>query len=328
MTILTAGDLVIDWVALRHGQSLLESGDFYRCLGGNACNVAIGIGRLGSDVRLIAKIGADVDGRYAKAVLSREGVDIGCVIEDARYHTAQCYCMTSEDGSHSFYNWPAPNAAQMLSADDISEAQFSGCAIFHAAGISLTVDPRRQAILKAIDVALSLDIIVCFDAGFPTGDDLEARRTFDKALSSAHILKVNYPELLFWSGGEPSEPPDVLARRLFSRYEPVVLALTLGERGSLLVTSGEEISCPPFVVEEVDAIGAGDGYIAGILHYLAGTMGPRACPEELRKLRRDELLAAGVFGNAVGAIATTRVGSYEGLPGKAEVMSLMTGTVR
>lgn len=324
MTFITIGDLVVDWLATRRGQSLLESGRFYRSLGGNSCNVAIGLSRLGNGVRLIGKTGKDVDGRFLTAVLAAEGVDTSCVIEDERYHTAQCFCMTADDGSHSFYNWPAPNAAQMLYPEEITESWLAPGAFLHVAGISFTVDPRRRAIWRAMEMALSRRLVVTFDAGFPTGDDLEARRTFEQALSAAHILKVNYPELLFWSGGRTSEPVAVLARRLYDRYRPVVVAATLGRRGSLLVTGDDEIDCPPYAVESVDAIGAGDGYIAGFLHRLAENLSHRAGPEELTRLTRDEWLSAGAFANAVGALATTMVGAFEGLPRKAEVDALMS----
>src|SRR5262249_28452964 len=159
--------------------------------GGNACNVAIGLARLGSKVRLLGKLGRDVDGRYLSQVLAGEGVDISKGIIDSAVHTAQCYCLTGLDGEHKFYKWPIPHAAQMLSPEEIVESQLDGAEILHATGISLTLDPRRLAVQKAVELACARNMIVCFDASFPTGEDDEARRSMDRVMSAAHILKMN-----------------------------------------------------------------------------------------------------------------------------------------
>jgi fructokinase len=321
MTYVTIGELVVDWLAERPGQSLLEPGAFYRCLGGNSSNVAIGLARLGSSVRLLGKLGDDVDGHYLSAVLSAEGIDLSFVIKDKLHHTAQCYCLTGVDGEHYFHNWPEVNAAQSLAPDDIKPQALTGCAFLHATGISFIAEPRRSAVRKAIDLAIAAGMIVSFDTGFSGGSD-EQSKSIDAVLRKAQIIKFNYPELLFWSGKKHKSVRD-LARALFAKYKPIVLVATLGAEGSLIVTEGAEFACPPIAVQAKDGIGAGDAYMAGLLNWLGDRLGSKVSPTLLSGLSEDDWLAAGRFANACGAMATTSVGAIAGLPRRAEVEALL-----
>jgi sugar/nucleoside kinase (ribokinase family) len=328
MAFVTIGELVVDWLSATAGQSLLESGSYYRCLGGNASNVAVGLSRLGGSVRLLGKLGDDINGQFLTSVLAREGVDVSKIVKDERYPTAQCFCLTGLDGGHSYHNWPRPNAAQMLSCKDFSAADLNGARFLHTTGLSCTHDPRRAAISRAVDIAIELDALVSFDAGFPTGEDTAVRRSFEQMMDSAHVLKVNLPELRFWSQAQLGESACEMARRMFSIYRPIVLVATLGAEGSLVVTDRQLTACPPLAVDSVDEIGAGDGFISGFLYKLWELLGDEASPAGLRKLSRQQLADAGRFGNAVGALVTRRVGAIDGLPAKAEVSMLLSGSVK
>jgi hypothetical protein len=60
MKVVTIGELVVDWIAVNRSASWQEPHTFIRSLGGNSANVALGLARLGGDVRLVAKVGADM----------------------------------------------------------------------------------------------------------------------------------------------------------------------------------------------------------------------------------------------------------------------------
>src|SRR5579885_1537359 len=311
MPVICIGELTVDWLALNPGQSLAEAGSFFRCLGGNASNVAIGLSRLGTPARLVARVGADVDGVYLRKTLGREGVDIEHVLVDESRPTAQCYCLTAADGEHAYYNFPRQNASEMLTTSEISEEIFAGARFLHATGISFTAEPRRTAVALAMDTARRKGLTVCFDGSFPTAD----------------ILKVNLSELLFWAGisspGSPGDDPAAAAESLRSRYGLKLVAATLGEKGSLLATTAGTFACPPLPVTCVDSIGAGDGFIAGLLHALGTRLSSEDTADALAELTGPDWLAIGRTANAVGAMATTRLGAWTGLPRAAELAPLL-----
>jgi len=325
MTVVTIGEVVVDWLATEAGKGFTNARSFYRCLGGNASNVAIGLSRLGTRTRLIGKVGNDLHGHYLREILQSEGIDLRFLKTEADYPTAQCYVFTEDDGEHSFYNWPRPHAAQMLRPADVAEEALANAAFLHATGISYTLNPRKSAVQRAIELALERGLALSFDAGFPTGEDSEAQQALESALALAHILKVNRRELAFWSGGSADDPIEDQAARLFAKYQPVVLAVTLGADGAYLLTGKGSVRCLPFSVASLGGVGAGDGFIAGMLHALGQQLGDRLTAETLSRLETSEWERAGLYGNAVGALVTTRIGACEALPTASQVEELLNG---
>jgi 2-dehydro-3-deoxygluconokinase len=199
MSVVTIGEVVVDWISTEVGTDFTDAKDFVRSLGGNASNVAIGLARLGVEVRLIGKRGDDPHGKYLDSVLKNERVDLSDLIVDQGSPTAQCYVFRHEREEYSFFNWPRPNASHLLREDEVTEKSLAGANFLHATGISLTIAPRRHAVIRALKMAKQLKVPISFDAGFPTGEDREAREFALTALKTADIVKVNLSELEFWT---------------------------------------------------------------------------------------------------------------------------------
>jgi ribokinase len=82
--------------------------------------------------------------------------------------------------------------------------------------------------------------------------------------------------------------------------------LTLGERGALLAHAGGMEAVPPFPVTPLDTTAAGDAFVGALAVALA---------------EGRPLVEAVRWGNAAGALATTRLGAQPSLPNRREVES-------
>ena len=311
MSIVTIGEVVVDWLATP-GETLLSAHEFYRDLGGNASNTAIGLSRLGNHVYLIGKIGADFHGQFLRRVLEAEKIDLKYLIIDSRYPTAQCYVITNNNGDHQYSNWPRPHAADMLEKEEVSEEALRQSTFLHATGISLMKEPRRTAVREAFSLAEKHGTIINFDGSFPTGAGMEAKEHVEDLLGRAHLLKLNKHEARFWSGAEADDNIEDVCSTLFNKYKPVALMLTMSAAGSLIMTAGGLIHCPPISVEAVSEVGAGDAYVAGILHALNAAQVKNL--NDLRDLSATVWKEAGRAGNICGALVTRSVSAYNSLP--------------
>lgn len=324
MSVAAIGEIVVDWLSVKAGKTRLDASQFSRHLGGNAANVAIAFRRLGGTSRLIGKIGVDFHGDFLKRILIKEGVLLDYLIADDKHPTAQCYVFTDTHGGHSFYNWPDPNAASDLKPRDVKAEAFTGARFLHATGISMTAEPRRSAIDKAISLASQMQMIISFDAGFPTGEDEAAKVLAAGCLQRADIVKVNLQELMFWSGADSLESPKEMAQVLFERYRPTVLAATLAGNGCILVSDKGIAVCPGYEVYSVDEVGAGDAFMAGLMFAVDQRLGQKSNPEKLAELSLSDWQRVGAFANAVGARACERLGAIDGLPVLDEVLALLS----
>lgn len=315
MPVVAIGELVVDWLSTQPGDDMLRAQQFHRALGGNSANVALGVHRLGTPVRLIAKIGVDFHADFLRAHLEREGMDQSFLIQDSRYPTAQCYMTTGVDGEHHYRNWPKPHAADMFSPEEIVEENFDNVHFLHATGISFMVKPRRDAIQRALDIAQKRNIIVSFDGLFPTGLEKEAHQQIESALYQSQLLKLNENEVMFWAGLPAPHTVLDAAERVFGRYKPIALFVTQAERGSFVMTSTTLVECPPIPIDAVCGVGAGDAYIAGVLHILYTDFRQR----DLSTLSIAEWKRVGMVGNIAGALATRFIDAHTGIPTSAEL---------
>ncbi len=322
------------------GLGFTEATNFHRSLGGNATNVSVAVSRLGSPARLVAKIGTDLHADLVRSKLIAEKVDLDFLFIDTRYPTAQCYGIRDVHDEAIYYNWPKPNAAIMLCEDDITYDAFNQAASVHATGISLTVEPRKTAVLRALEMAKAQSVLVSFDASFPT-DSHESIDDARKAMMLADIIKINLSELLFWTGLEKDSKADYLSRleqanfalsdpivadlrlaidAFMKEHQPTALLITFGPHGSAVVTDQTALYSPPFSVESVSSIGAGDAYIAAILHGLSER---QVFAKSLSSLPSKDWLEIATFANAVGALATRHISAVGSLPNKQEVHQLL-----
>jgi sugar/nucleoside kinase (ribokinase family) len=106
-----------------------------------------------------------------------------------------------------------------------------------------------------------------------------------------------------------TSPQDVA--QVFMSYGVGTVGLKMGEEGSYVRSKDREMLVPPYVVEAVDATGAGDAYAAGFLTGLVQGW-------DLEKTAR--------FANAVGALCVTAVGATTGIRSLRETLEFMEKT--
>jgi sugar/nucleoside kinase (ribokinase family) len=123
------------------------------------------------------------------------------------------------------------------------------------------------------------------------------------ALPHVDLFAPNLPEGRAITG---KEEPAAVASWLRERGADAVV-LKLGVLGCYVSGEGFEGAIEPLPVEAVDATGAGDAFVAGLLY---GSLAGWPLDRSAR------------FANAVGALATTAVGAVEGVPGLEQTLAV------
>jgi fructokinase len=117
-----------------------------------------------------------------------------------------------------------------------------------------------------------------------------------ESLKLATIVKLNRGELSTVAGMLKLDEHEeqALARRLLSRFELELVAITRGDNGSLLVTNDDTVNHPGMKIQVKDTIGAGDAFTATLAHY---------------RLRRAPLQIINEAANRMGAWIATQAGA-------------------
>ena len=98
-------------------------------VGGMAANVAVGLRRLGSDVRLVAAIGDDEQGALAEQAMVRQGVDTRFLVRRAGDSTFMCVVLVGPEGEKSLIR--LETGAYLPNPEDVPDAVFVGTRHVH-----------------------------------------------------------------------------------------------------------------------------------------------------------------------------------------------------
>jgi sugar/nucleoside kinase (ribokinase family) len=316
---LCIGELTVDWLSLEHGESMMSARQFYRYLGGNASNVAVGLSRLKLRSAVISSVGQDIHGEYLLKGLKDEGVDTSFVKLDPEQPTAQCYMTRREDGFPDYYSWPSPNASKNLRPEDIDNRCFDDAWILHGAGVSFIAKPRRYAMEHAVNEACRRQIIISFDACFPLVESEGGRQTAFAAMKKSDILKFNLAELIYWSGMSADSSIEEMLQAINKECKPALLAVTLAEKGAILFCKNESVFCPPYIVKSLGDVGPGDAFSAGLIYGLSKLSPSGMKRDSLYELGLQDWLGISRYASCAGAMVTRSYSATESFPGVDEL---------
>lgn len=304
MSVVSFGELLIDFVAQQHGVSVGDAFSFQKAPGGAPANVAVAVSRLGHDSAFLGQVGDDPFGHYLADVLEAEGVDTGGLRFSQVARTALAFVSLTAEGERSFVFYRHPSADMLMRPEDVALDMLDGKKVFHYGSITMISEPSRSATLAALKAAQSRGLLISYDPNLRLSlwpDEDAARARMLAGLDYAHILKISDEELMFLTGGHDVNP--------LWRPQMQVITVTRGARGATAYTRSQRFDAPGFSARTLDTTGAGDGFVAGmlvsILEYGSGYI------EQLEQILR--------FANAVGALTTTQYGAIPALPTRAAV---------
>jgi fructokinase len=241
-------------------------------LGGAPANFAVMAGRLGNRAIVASRVGADALGKQAREELAELPAESDFLQSDSEYATGTV-TIRLEHGEPEFtihepVAWDClamtPEWRELARhADAVCFGTLAQRAAASRATILAFLDETRRECVRVFDVNLR-----------SPHWSVEALR---EGMGRATILKLNAGELrhvLMGTGAcphpvETADEDEMLraARRLLERYAVELICISLGAKGSLLVTRRAHHRHPGLAAKVKDTIGAGDAFTAALTHY-------------------------------------------------------------
>jgi len=290
-------------------------------IGGAESNVAIGLARLGVPSTWISRVGADAFGALITRELRAEGVRV-IAQQDP---TAPTGLMVKEHRGGTPWRvryYRSNSAAAQLTPADLDETAITDAGVLHLTGITPALGPGPLlTIQRAIDIARGANTLVSLDVNYRSTlwSPEEAAAVLSRLTSGVDLLFAGPEEaalLLGWDQRPVSTPTfddgENLARGLV-KLGPSTVVVKLGAVGAVAVEGDRTHRASTQPITVVDAVGAGDAFVAG---YLSEHASGAAVPECLR------------MGNILGGAVCQQPGDWEGLPTRNELEdSTFTGEV-
>lgn len=305
--VVTFGETMVVMVPERSGP-LKHVHQFRKGVGGAESNVAVGLARLGHDAAWASRMGADPHGEFVRSFVRGEGVETLVTMDEAA-PTGVLFKERRGVGDPRVFYYRQHSAASRFGPADLPA--MDGAEWLHITGITPALSPScREATFAAVERARESGTRVCFDPNVREAlwdDPAEMRETLLDLAGQADLVVPGVGEGAAMLG---ADDPAAIADAFHERgVEQVVV--TQGGNGAYASDDDTAAEIPPAPVETVvDTVGAGDGFVAGLLAGL---------------LDGDSLEAAARQGAAVGAFAVTVDGDVEGLPTSAELAAFREG---
>lgn len=274
--------------------------------GGDTSNAAIAAARQGASVAYVTAVGADQFGQSFLSLWAEEGVDTSAVKQSPVAHTGIYFVTHGPDG-HLFSYLRAGSAASRMTPQDMPLDMIRAARVVHASGISQAISSSAaDAVFTAMRAARAAGVAVSYDTNlrlrlWPLD---RARAVIHAAAGLADIVKASIDDGRHLTGlGDADRIAD-----FYLGLGASIVALTLGEDGALVATTGrrERIAARPAKV--IDATGAGDMFAGALL---------------AEYLRTGDPFAAGRYANVAAALASEGYGAVQPMPRRAEVEAAM-----
>ena len=307
--VLTIGRVGVDIYPLQVGVGLEHVSTFGKYLGGSATNVAVAAARHGLKSAVITRTGNDPFGRYIHEELRRLNVSDEYVSNVPDLNTPVVFCEIFPPDDFPIYFYRDPKAPDLvINTDELDLDAIRAARIYWATVTGLSAEPSRSAHHAAWDARgrtpltiLDLDYRPMF-----WSSPSEASDEVSKALEKVTIAVGNREECEIAVGEtDPHRAADALLER------GIELAIVKqGPKGVLAKTRTETVEVPPYFVDVVNGLGAGDSFGGALCHGLL-----QGWPLE-RILR---------FANVAGALVASRLECSTAMPTTAEVEEILKG---
>jgi fructokinase len=316
------GELVVDMLPVPAAGAGPEgtAPQFVARPGGNALNVAVAAGRLGTPVRLLARLGTGPLGANLRRHAELSGVE-GAGFVPAQEPVSLAVIGLKPDGSPD-YGFHVHGAADWQWTDaELAAVYPDQAAILHVGSISSWTAPGCDAIAGLVErVHGEGSALISVDpnirpplADGPVGASLGnsaavVRERLDRLVSRADVVKVSAEDLEWLEPDVHDDDGLDDAAQRWAERGPALLLLTDGGSPLRIARPGRPLlRREPVRVTVADTVGAGDSLAAGLLSgLLAAGVTTRAA---LEALPDDELLRVVDDAALVAALNCTRVGA-------------------
>ncbi|MCO8645391.1 sugar kinase [Burkholderia multivorans] len=301
--ILALGEAMIEFNQAQPGRA-----EFLQGFGGDTSNFCVAAARQGASAGFVSAVGDDPFGRLLGELWGTEGVDTRFVRIDPGAPTGVYFVTHGADG-HRFDYLRAGSAASRYAPADLPLDALAAAKAVHLSGISLAISTSAcDAAFAAIDHARAHRAKISFDTNlrlklWPLP---RARAVMREALRHTDICLPSWDDVTALTGANDR---DAIVDAMLE-HGPQIVALKLGKEGAYVATPHERRVVRGFVVEAVDATGAGDCFGgAFVARIVAG----------------DDPFAAARYANAAAALSTTGYGAVAPIPRRDAVERLMQG---
>jgi ribokinase len=270
--------------------------------GGKGANQAVCCSKLGGKVYFLGKIGKDIFGQRLKKSMKADGVDLQYLLTDAHESTGLAFITVDKAGQNRIIVISGSN--KNLSQSDIEDNK----KLFEWTGLTLLqLEIPLETVTRAAELARQNGHTVILNPA-------PATKLPGRLLKLVDYLIPNETEAEILKGIRVKDKDSAFraGRKLIGEGVSAVI-ITLGDKGSVLVTRGKTESFPAMKVTAIDTTAAGDAFSGALAYSLATDC---------------NVGDAVKFATTIAAFSVTRIGAQPSMPTQNELKEFLVCKAR
>ena len=271
---------------------------FYTASGGKGANQAVAACKMGSDVKIIGRVGDDVFGSELITDLNTHGVDTDGISVDKANSSGVAVIILNDQRENQILATYGANANC-----DNREVLIAEAALMNADALMLQMETPYEISLELAKIAKKSGVNVIWDPAPPIDFPDEVYKYID-------VLTPNQSEALNLTGIEVNDITSAKSAAHILHDKGVrIVIIKLGDQGAYFVTDDQEGHVPSYDLPVVNTVAAGDAF--------GGAFTTTFC--EGKSVEQSIR-----YGTAAGALAITKRGVQDSMPYRKYVEELVT----
>ncbi len=236
--------------------------------GGSVANSLACVAQLGGKAAFIGRVRNDKLGEIFTEEISTTGTSFKTPASSVGPSTARCLIFVTPDAQRTMCTYLG--ASVLLEPEDIDLSVVSEAKILYLEGYLWDTPAAKNAFIKAAEIAKSASRKVALSLS----DSFCVKRHRESFIK----LVDDHIDILFANEDEiktlyNTSSLKIAIKKLKKKCD--IAAITIGEKGSILISNDKEINIDPLILgEAIDTTGAGDLYAGGFLKGLADGLEP------------------------------------------------------
>jgi len=256
--LLCLGEALVDLIGEERVDSIGKVKRFAPHLGGTAANVAVVAARAGAPVTLAGGAGDDSWGRWLRARLHAEGVDVSRFELLPAAQTQLAFVAVDVDGEPTYVLYGEPAETLVDAVGDRVADMVGDAAGLLIGSNTLAGERERTVTMRAREVALARERPVVFDCNLRLhrwSSRADAAASANACVPGALLVRANQAEAELMTGEPDPERAALALRKAGAR----LVAITLGSGGAIL-RGAEKAGVAALPATVVSTVGAGDAF--------------------------------------------------------------------
>lgn len=295
----------------------VEPGTFVRELGGAPANLAVSLARLGVRAAVVGGVGRDRFGDDLRLFLAENGVDARFLIRLPN-RTGIAFVSRDPDGEPSFLFYRHETADMSIEARHVTPAMTR--ATWTLVGTSTLMHAKlAEATHRFVQNTRKTGAHLVVDLNVRAHlwkNEPGMRRAIAGVLEHAMLVKASSADLVALGIGD--ERAGLAWTRKYAKKASIVL--TRGKGSAAAIGAHGHVDLPTTPVRCVDATGAGDAFMAGVLAALCAA---RALPDAAAWKSVEMWTRALAVGHMLGAKAVSKRGAVAGVVNLAKPLAAL-----